>query len=884
MEYSNIVSVQGKPTPVAKAATNEFKTDAATKAKDMSHLFGRELEGVSNAWLDPSTSTSLENSGNTGWDQFEANRRLFNVQSSYDENLYTKKLDVNKLSRDAFERAERIAREIEGNVAENVHLREERGQLNESEINEEAMYSGVIRENYPAPETGSWRNSGAQSGSGKSNAGRGAWDRKLQLDNAGRNSGANSKTAGSPSTSSNSYQPPGRRTGTASFADTSVAASPATRSGKTVAPPALAPPATSPVVASAASSAPKPSSSAPPGLIASPVKPVETASASTSGVSTAAVAEDASKKASTSATSANAAKTAANVAPTLSETVAEASVVEEDISKPPAPTPAPAPAPTSAPAASAATTLNANAAEFVPKFTAPVVVPPPPAATIPMGVVPGSTQYGGLPSSVIAPAPGNAGAYGYAQHQASTTGNPTGAAHFYPQSYQSMPQYNYAGSSFYPSAQPLSGPTSVAPPGTTVPASVAPSTPAPAVNGNNSVNTNSVSKASATSQPSTPSLAGMPPPPPSSISRESPSAKPMMSPQALATTVPPQTPPVYANNNNSNSSNNSSYQTFQPQGHHTPHTPTTAPGHHAHATSTTQQTPQQVPMNAPSSWQSQPQDIMNVGAQSFTPVQIAPQQYSYYQPQFYSGTPQMYDYQYYQPVMPNGAPVVASGGAQGAPWMIYDNAQSFVVTPGTTTTPGAMLSNRPTNASSGNTNVTSSPATNPMNGNTSNNVNITPNNNNNANNSNTNTPTNTPAYVDPNTYMMYQAYIPQGMVHHMQTQQVPMQAYTHFVQTPQGAQQQQQAGAGAPVQANALPYIPYPVAANGQQQQVQHLQMMPNNTGYAYPNPNVTGVHPVVGHNAGNMYNSYTPNNMMSANGGISGGDKRNRYVITIFL
>jgi hypothetical protein len=208
--------------------------------------------------------------------------------------------------------------------------------------------------------------------------------------------------------------------------------------------------------------------------------------------------------------------------------------------------------------------------------------------------------------------------------------------------------------------------------------------------------------------------------------------------------------------------------------------------------------------------------------------------------------------------------------------MIYDNPQSFVVTPGTTTTPGAMLSNRPTNASGGNTNVTSSPATNAMNGNTSNNVNVTPNNNNNANNSNTNTPTNTPAYMDPNTFMMYPAYIPQGMVHHMQTQQVPMQAYTHFVQ-PQGAQQQQQAGTGAPVQANALPYIPYPVAANGQQQQMQHLQMMPNNTGYAYPNPNVTGVHPVVGNNAGNMYNSYTPNNMMSANGGISGGDKRNR-------
>eukprot|EP01042_Synura_sphagnicola_P035547 gene35547-45518_t len=47
LDYATIVSVQGKPAQTAKVATQEFKTDAATKRKDISHLRGRELEGVS---------------------------------------------------------------------------------------------------------------------------------------------------------------------------------------------------------------------------------------------------------------------------------------------------------------------------------------------------------------------------------------------------------------------------------------------------------------------------------------------------------------------------------------------------------------------------------------------------------------------------------------------------------------------------------------------------------------------------------------------------------------------------------------------------------------------------------------------------------------------
>ena len=100
---------------------------------------GRDLQSAS-AWLDPNTDTSLgdeinnaqtsgtENTtGNnsTGkWDQFETNSRLFNVKNTYNEDLYTKKLDMSKMSEDQIHKAELMAREIETSTTENIHLAE----------------------------------------------------------------------------------------------------------------------------------------------------------------------------------------------------------------------------------------------------------------------------------------------------------------------------------------------------------------------------------------------------------------------------------------------------------------------------------------------------------------------------------------------------------------------------------------------------------------------------------------------------------------------------------------------------------------------------------------------------------------------------------------
>ena len=53
-------------------------------------------------------------SGSIGqWDQFKANKKLFNVSATFDENLYTTQLDTSMLDAKKVAEAERIANEIE---------------------------------------------------------------------------------------------------------------------------------------------------------------------------------------------------------------------------------------------------------------------------------------------------------------------------------------------------------------------------------------------------------------------------------------------------------------------------------------------------------------------------------------------------------------------------------------------------------------------------------------------------------------------------------------------------------------------------------------------------------------------------------------------------
>lgn len=78
------------------------------------------------------------------WDQFAANQEKFGVKTSFDENLYTTKLDRDKIDQAKFKEAERIAREIESQATTNIHLAEERNQKLALDFDEEDLYSGVL--------------------------------------------------------------------------------------------------------------------------------------------------------------------------------------------------------------------------------------------------------------------------------------------------------------------------------------------------------------------------------------------------------------------------------------------------------------------------------------------------------------------------------------------------------------------------------------------------------------------------------------------------------------------------------------------------------------------------------------------------------------------
>ncbi|OMO70605.1 hypothetical protein CCACVL1_18764 [Corchorus capsularis] len=84
---------------------------------------------------------------NRNWDQFETNQKLFGVKSTFNEELYTTKLERGPQMRDLEREAMRIAREIEGEDTRDLHLAEERGfHLHDNfDLDEEMRYSSVYR-------------------------------------------------------------------------------------------------------------------------------------------------------------------------------------------------------------------------------------------------------------------------------------------------------------------------------------------------------------------------------------------------------------------------------------------------------------------------------------------------------------------------------------------------------------------------------------------------------------------------------------------------------------------------------------------------------------------------------------------------------------------
>jgi PAB1-binding protein PBP1 len=92
-----VVCVQTEKIEVLNknAANGQFLTDSATrKHGDMSHLDGRELQMADSSWL-TETAAAIGNASPEKWDQFAANKQ-FGVRSTYDENIYTKRIDITR--------------------------------------------------------------------------------------------------------------------------------------------------------------------------------------------------------------------------------------------------------------------------------------------------------------------------------------------------------------------------------------------------------------------------------------------------------------------------------------------------------------------------------------------------------------------------------------------------------------------------------------------------------------------------------------------------------------------------------------------------------------------------------------------------------------------
>lgn len=90
----------------------------------------------------------FDRKGHRSWDQFETNAALFGVKSTFNEDLYTTKLERGPHMRELEKHASRIAREIEGEDTEDIHLAEERGLYLDEDLehDEEIRYSAVRRD------------------------------------------------------------------------------------------------------------------------------------------------------------------------------------------------------------------------------------------------------------------------------------------------------------------------------------------------------------------------------------------------------------------------------------------------------------------------------------------------------------------------------------------------------------------------------------------------------------------------------------------------------------------------------------------------------------------------------------------------------------------
>jgi len=154
------VPEEGIDAQTAEEKARDFKTDSEINTRRFQSRGERQLESWADLKDDSAGHDQELETHSAGWsnegDQF-VTAKMMGVVSTYREDLYTTPLNTDSLTREQRERADRIAKEIEG--GRNFSSQEEGG-----DGDEEAMFSAVIgtggyKKSHPSETASSWRRS-----------------------------------------------------------------------------------------------------------------------------------------------------------------------------------------------------------------------------------------------------------------------------------------------------------------------------------------------------------------------------------------------------------------------------------------------------------------------------------------------------------------------------------------------------------------------------------------------------------------------------------------------------------------------------------------------------------------------------------------------------
>lgn len=145
--FNEISFIQSEYNNFKPLVKRNFETDLDISKKKKPKLEKKNLIHYTINEGEEIYQGNLEDDKNEKWDQFEINKKKYNVNTTYDENNYTTLLDKNNISNEQRNKAEKIVKEImrESNKDTNIHILEDRGLLNENDIDEEDKYSSVLR-------------------------------------------------------------------------------------------------------------------------------------------------------------------------------------------------------------------------------------------------------------------------------------------------------------------------------------------------------------------------------------------------------------------------------------------------------------------------------------------------------------------------------------------------------------------------------------------------------------------------------------------------------------------------------------------------------------------------------------------------------------------